>query len=106
MKIVNINHLDEHIMNEYYSGQLIRLCRPSQHTVVPWTQEVSVYILHENGYTEHVLYPINTIGMILISHFQNMIGMYQILIGNNVAIISDSFIKSFEQDEIMIDYHE
>ena len=86
-------------MNDFNPGQLIRLCRPE----ASWSGEyydVSVFIQSESK-TERKLYPINTIGMIVEPGFKGNPGVYQVLIGEVLAIVADSFIKHFDPDEVI-----
>jgi hypothetical protein len=90
-------------MKHFKNGQLVRLCRPNEEQgLFPW-YDVSVFIQTESN-TERKLYPVNTIGMIVEQGYGYSPGVYQVLIGKVMAIVSDSFIKPFDPDEVIQDY--
>ena len=86
-------------MNDFKVGQMIRLTRPEASCSGEY-YDVSVFTQTESK-TEHKLYPINTIGMIIEQGYGYNPGVYQILIGEVMAIVSDSFIKHFDPDEVI-----
>ena len=93
-------------MIEFNPGQLIRLCRPEPDLTEFYYHDVSVFIFSENGNTRRELYPINTIGMIVEKGFKGNPGVYQVLIGETVIVVSDSFIKLFDPDEVIFNEYD
>lgn len=87
-------------MIEFNPGQLVRLCRPQPRSGGYY--DVSVFIYSENGSARRELYPINTIGMIVEKGFKGNPGVYQVLIDETVVIVSDTFLKLFDPDEIIV----
>lgn len=93
-------------MIEFYPGQLIRLCRPEPDHTGYYYHDVSVFIYSENSETRRELYPINTLGMIVEKGFKGSPGVYQVLIGETVIVVSDSFLKLFDPDEVIFNEYD